>query len=206
MKNPHEAAPSIAVVPEAPGAALRYERPDRRAAHFRVCEFGRMGGEVAKRKKIDSPEVARVFETYPKELKTKLLFLRQLIFDVASETEGVGELQETLKWGQPSYLTSQSKSGSAIRIDHVKLRPGRYAMYFHCQTTLVDTFKEMFRGAFEFEGNRAIVFEKTDRVPVKELRHCISLALTYHLDKKSPNKQMTRRSTGRAQRRRAPIR
>ena len=70
-------------------------------------------------------------------------------------------------------------------------------MYFHCQTTLVDTFKEIFRDDFKFEGNRAIVFEKTDQVPVKELRHCISLALTYHLNKKSVNKDITRRSSRR---------
>ena len=153
---------------------------------------------MAKWRKIECPEVAAVFETYPKEVKTKLLFLRQLIFDVASDTDGVGELEETLKWGQPSYLTTESKSGSLIRIDQIKSQEGRYAMYFHCQTTLVDTFKEIFRDDFEFEGNRAIVFEKTDQVPVKELRHCIALALTYHLNKKPVNKHITRRSTGRA--------
>jgi len=47
-------------------------------------------------------------------VQKKLMQLRKLIFDVASATEGVGELEETLKWGQPSYLTSQSKSGSTI--------------------------------------------------------------------------------------------
>lgn len=152
---------------------------------------------MASREKIQSAEVAAVFETYPKNLKIKLLFLRQLIFDVASETEGVGALEETLKWGQPSYLTTQSKSGSLVRIDQVKSQPGKYAMYFHCQTALVGTFKEMFRDDFNFEGNRSIVFEETDRIPVIELRHCISLALTYHLNKKA-NKHLTRRSTGRA--------
>jgi hypothetical protein len=153
---------------------------------------------MAGQKKIESSEVAAIFAAYPKELKTKLLFLRQLIFDVASKTDGVGELDETLKWGQPSYLTTQSKSGSLVRIDQVKSQPETYAIYFHCQTTLVDTFKEMFRDNFEFEGNRAIVFKKTDRVPVKELRHCISLALTYHLNGRTANKHITRCSTGRA--------
>ena len=99
---------------------------------------------MTKRKKIENPEVAAVFQTYSKEVKSKLMFLRQLVFDVASETEGVGKLEETLKWGQPSYLTTQSKSGSLIRISQMKSREGKYAMYFHCQTTLVDTFKEMY--------------------------------------------------------------
>lgn len=145
---------------------------------------------MTKPKHVENPDVAAVFETYPKRVRTKLLFLRQLIFDVASKTAGVGELEETLKWGQPSYLTTKSKSGSLVRIDQIKSQPGKYAMYFHCQTTLVDTFKEMFRDEFKFEGNRSIVFEETDSVPAKELRHCISLALTYHLNKKSVSKHI----------------
>ena len=137
-----------------------------------------------KQKNFGSPEVAAVFEASPRDIRTKLLFLRQLIFDVASETAGVGELKETLKWGQPSYITTRSKSGSIIRIDRVKSQARRYAMYFHCQTTLVDTFKEIYSEKFKYEGNRGIVFNVDDEIPVKELCHCISLALTYHLDKK----------------------
>lgn len=140
--------------------------------------------KLANQKKIKNPEVAAVFDAYPKALKTKLLFLRQLIFEVASKIDGVGELEETLKWGQPSYLTTQTKSGSLIRIDQIESQQEKYAMYFHCQTTLVDTFKEMYRNQFVFGGNRAILFSVNDKVPVEELSHCISLALTYHLDKK----------------------
>jgi Domain of unknown function (DU1801) len=139
---------------------------------------------MAKGKKFENPQVAAVFENYPKAVRTKLLSLRQLIFNVAAETEGVGVLEETLKWSQPAYLTAESKSGSLIRIDQIKSQPGKYAMYFHCQTTLVDTFKEMFRGDFKFEKNRAIVFDQTDEIAEASLRHCIALALTYHQHKK----------------------
>lgn len=135
-------------------------------------------------KNIKNPQVAILFDTYPKEVKTKLIFLRQLIFDVVSRTDGVGELEETLKWGQPSYLTTQTKSGSLIRIDQIKSREGKYAMLFHCQTTWVSTFKEIYRGVFEFGGNRSIMFNVKDSVPVEELSHCIAMALTYHLNKR----------------------
>jgi hypothetical protein len=143
---------------------------------------------VAKHKDIGNPEVEALFESYPKEIKSKLLSLRRLIFDVASRTDGVGKLEETLKWGQPSYLTTQTQSGSLVRIDQIKSQEGKYAMYFHCQTTLVDTFKEMYRGQFEFGGNRSIIFNVNDKVPVEELSHCISMALTYHLNKKKNNR------------------
>lgn len=86
--------------------------------------------------------------------------------------------------GQPSYLTSQSKSGSLIRIGQDKTKTDQYAMYFHCQTTLVDSFKEMYRGKFKFMGNRSIVFSMDDKIPINELSNCISMALTYHLNKK----------------------
>lgn len=136
------------------------------------------------KREFESPKVAAVFESYPPKTRKKLLVLRQLIFDTAAQTDGVGELEETLKWGQPSYLTTKSKSGSTTRIDQVKSGEGQYAMYFHCQTTLIDTFKEMYRDEFRFEGNRSIIFDENDEIAVEELRHCISLALTYHLDKK----------------------
>jgi hypothetical protein len=157
---------------------------------------------MTKRKSIENADVAAVFDAYPKEIKPKLMFLRQLIFGVASRTNGVGELEEVLKWGQPSYLTTQTKSGSLVRIDQIKSQDGKYAMYFHCQTTLVDTFKEMYRDQFEFGGNRSIIFRVKDKVPVKELIHCVSMALTYHLNKKKNNrtsesKHITTGCTGR---------
>jgi len=132
---------------------------------------------------ISNPQVAAVFAAYPGHIKAKLMFLRWLIFDVAAKADGVGELEETLKWWQPSYLTTQSKSGSLIRIDRIKSQAGKYAMYFHCQTTLVDTFKEMYGDKFKFGGNRCLVFSVNDKVPVAELRHCIFMALTYRLNK-----------------------
>jgi len=37
---------------------------------------------------------------------------------------------------------------------------------------------------FNFGGNRSIDFSLNDEVPVKELKQCIALALTYHRNKK----------------------
>lgn len=51
---------------------------------------------------IENPDVAKVFNNYPESIRKKLLYLRQLILDTASETEGVSKLEETLKWGEPS--------------------------------------------------------------------------------------------------------
>jgi hypothetical protein len=160
--------------------------------------------QAKRRKHIDDPRVAAVFRAYPRSVRAKLLALRRLIFDVASNTDGVGELQETLRWGQPSYLTTQTGSGSLIRIDRVTSRPDGYAMYFHCQTTLVGTFKAMFRDDFTFVGNRSIVFEARERVPVAKLRRCIALALTYHLTKKPASANLPPRARARGPASRGP--
>ena len=112
-----------------------------------------------------------------------MLALRRLIFDTAKATEGVGPLEETLKWGQPSYLTPETKSGSTIRIDQVKPADDRYAVYFHCQTDLVETFRELYP-ELRYGGNRSILLDVEERLPEAALRHCVALALTYHLNKR----------------------
>jgi len=126
--------------------------------------------------------IEAVFEAYPQPVKSRLLALRRLILDTAKTTKGVGALEEALKWGQPSYLTTESKSGSTIRIDHVKAEAGRYAVYFHCQTDLVETFRELYP-ELRYGGNRSIILDAGEKLPEKALRHCVALALTYHLGK-----------------------
>lgn len=132
---------------------------------------------------IEHQGVLGKFQSYPDRIRPKLEFLRRLILETASETEGIGEVEETLKWGEPSYL---SKHGSTIRIDWKEAKPGQYAMYFHCGTKLVDTFRELYRHQFEFDRNRAIVFHENDVVAVEELKHCVALSLTYHKVKNLP--------------------
>lgn len=110
--------------------------------------------------------------------------LRTLIIEVAAQTAGVGPLEESLKWGEPAFVTAASKNGSTIRIAWKKAKPNQYAMYFNCQTTLVDSFKTMFPTTFKFEGNRALVFDEREDVPVEALRICDEVALTFHSRKR----------------------
>ena len=133
--------------------------------------------------RIENPSVAAAFDAYPSSVRRQLLRLRQLVVDVADSHEAVGSLEETLKWGEPSYLV---KGGSTIRLGMPKSSPERFAMYFNCNTKLVDTFREIYPNTFEFEGNRAIVFALGSQIDTDALRHCIELALRYHHVKKLP--------------------
>lgn len=136
-------------------------------------------------KRFSSDDVRSVFAAYPAAVRGKLMSLRELVFDTAARTDGVGRLTETLKWGQPSYLTEETGSGTTVRIDRLKATGG-YAVYFHCRSGLLDQFRELYPDTFRYEGKRAIVFAPGDRVPARELRHCLALAFTHHARKKLP--------------------
>lgn len=139
-----------------------------------------------------SPEVAAAFESYPPKIRAKLLALRQLIFDTAAATEGVGILEESLKWSEPAYLTPETKSGSTIRLGWMESAPREYSINFHCQTTLIAEFREEFSNELRFDGNRRIVFVDSERIPKGPLRRCIAAALTYHERKKARHSKRER--------------
>jgi hypothetical protein len=126
--------------------------------------------------------VKQKFETYPENIVVLLNTIRDLIYSVAKQDEII-ELTETLKWGEPSYI---SKIGSTLRFDWKDKYPDQYCIYFNCKTSLIETFKEVYGDTFTYEGNRAIIFKCNQDIPIIELSHCISMALRYkkikHLD------------------------
>lgn len=123
------------------------------------------------------PEVEQIFNNYPDGVRDKMLYLRELVIETAKETDEITEMEETLKWGEPGYIT---KHGSTLRMDWKPKTPNQYAMYFQCTSRLVPTFRWLFGDHFDFEGKRAIVFSVDDEVPAGELKLCIKAALTYH--------------------------
>ncbi|WP_298263039.1 DUF1801 domain-containing protein [uncultured Lutibacter sp.] len=124
-----------------------------------------------------NPKVEVVFANYPSFVRDKMQHLRKLIIETAEETEEITVLEETLKWGEPSYIT---KNGSTLRIDWKEKSPNQYAMYFQCTSRLVDTFRLIFDHKFQYEGKRAIVFQLNQKIPEVELKECIKAALIYH--------------------------
>ena len=112
-----------------------------------------------------------------------MLALRQLVFEVATELPEVGALDETLKWGEPAYLTPVTRSGSTLRMDWKPRAPDVCALYFNCQTTLVETFRSLFPETFSFVGNRAVLTPLSAPLPEDAVKTCIATALTYHTRK-----------------------
>lgn len=127
-------------------------------------------------------EVKNKFDSYPDHIRILLFHVRDLIFKVVEE-EVLGEVEETLKWGEPSYLV---KGASTIRFDWKQKTPDKYFIFFNCNTKLVETFRELYGNELEFQGNRAIVLNTNERIPEKAIRHCISLSLRYKSIKDLP--------------------
>jgi len=128
--------------------------------------------------------VARAFEAFPAPVRRRLRALRALVFETASATDEVGRLEETLKWGQPAYLTSETGAGTTIRLGWKASDPDTYRMFVHCQTDLIARFRDWFADDLEFEGDRAVVFRVAEPLPAAVASRCIEAALTYHRDKK----------------------
>lgn len=122
-----------------------------------------------------------VFDGLPPTMADRLVTLRALIFETAADNPAIGPLEETLKWGQPAYLTPATKSGTTIRIDRHKKTGSAYAVYVHCQSNLIERCRQLYGDILTFEGNRAIVFDVESELPTEAVKHCLSMALTYHL-------------------------
>ena len=110
--------------------------------------------------------------------------LRTLIFAQAADLPGTGGIEETLKWGQPSYLPVRPRVGTTIRLGPAPGAGARAALFVHCQTGLVETYRQMFPGLI-FSGNRAIIIDPAGPLPEGALGHCIRMALTYHIRKRA---------------------
>ncbi|MEX0955651.1 MAG: DUF1801 domain-containing protein [Rhizobiaceae bacterium] len=130
------------------------------------------------------PNVEQAFDALPVAARDGLLALRSLIFEAAATHQAVGRIEETLKWGQPSYLTPETKSGSTIRLGVPRSPHHDYALFVHCQTDLTRQFETHYPGVFDFEGTRALLFRADKPIHADALRHCIGMALTYHARKR----------------------
>lgn len=106
------------------------------------------------------PEIRAKFSQYSAAVQKQLEAVRCLIFAVAEDAK-LGKVEETLKWGEVSYLV---KGGSTIRIDWKPKDPEVIKVYFNCQTRLIETFREIYRDEFEYEGRRAIAIPLTTDV------------------------------------------
>lgn len=124
-------------------------------------------------------DIEAAFAANDPDVHRQLLACRDLVFQAAADHAEIGPLTETLKWGQPSYLTEASGTGTTMRL--AQSNDGRPALFVHCGTDLIEQFKTFYPDTFEYQGKRALVLRGNTASVAAELQHCIALALTYKL-------------------------
>ena len=134
---------------------------------------------------IEDPSVAKVFSLFPESAQEKLFEVRALIFEIGLELPQVGCVRETLRWGQPAYLTTKPRTGTTLRLGIPE--PGWVGVYVHCQTTVIRDFEQRCPDVFRIEGNRGAHFPADIPVPEAALAHLIRSALLYHFNNRDPS-------------------
>lgn len=137
-----------------------------------------------KTQSILTGEVAAAYDAYPEKYRNRLLVIRKLILDVADQHPEIGKLEETLKWGEPSYLPKKKNIGSTVRLNWRPAYGEKVGLFVMCSTPLISEFKTHYPDELEFEGKRCVWVPLKGALQVEPLKHCIALALTYHLRKR----------------------
>jgi Domain of unknown function (DU1801) len=126
-----------------------------------------------------SADLSAAFDIQDKQAREGLLSLREMVFDVADELPQIGKIEESLRWGQPAYLTPDTKSGTTLRLGVPK--SDGFALFVHCQTTLISDYRAAFPAVTNIEGNRAVLFKTLSDIDTNKVKWLIRRALTYHL-------------------------
>ncbi|MGH1423915.1 MAG: DUF1801 domain-containing protein [Pseudooceanicola sp.] len=124
-------------------------------------------------------QIAAYFDAAPAKDRAGLAVLRALIFDCAADLPDVGALCETLRWGQPSYVSARHRVGTPLRLGLTK--GGGFAIYAHCQTQVIPAFAAAFPGMDRVDGSRGILFRDVGDIDPNRHGQLVRHALTYHL-------------------------
>jgi hypothetical protein len=127
-----------------------------------------------------APQVAAAFDAFAPVQRATLLALRDLVLETAAAHPGVGEIEESLKWGEPAYRPIRPRTGTTVRLGVSPKSPGACAIFVNCKTSLLATYRDLYPDAFTFEGDRALIVPAGEPLPADAIGHCVSLALTYH--------------------------
>ncbi|MFK7855360.1 MAG: DUF1801 domain-containing protein [Granulosicoccus sp.] len=133
-------------------------------------------------KKFSEPVVRKAYESLPAPHKRSAYQIRDLIWQTVGEIDLNCEVLETLKWGEPAYLPVKPRIGSTVRVG--QFDDQNLALYFNCQTMLVENFRSMFGDDMKYSKNRAVLFNVAETIPEAIVKTCVSSALRYHMDKR----------------------
>ena len=125
--------------------------------------------------------VRAILDAHPAKERARLLAARALVYRVAAADDALGEIVESVKWGQPSYRSTDRHRGTAVRLG-VDRRSGRAGVCFHCGTAMIARCRERFPTAFSFDGKRGLLLDSDVHEVEETLAACVREALVYRPD------------------------
>ena len=78
-----------------------------------------------------------------------------------------------------TMITPKKKAASTLRLGVPE--NGTFAIFAHCQSSVISDYVALFPDQDRVEGNRAILFDTADQIDPKRHGLLIKSALTYHL-------------------------
>jgi hypothetical protein len=125
-----------------------------------------------------SAPVQQAFAACSRANQNGMHHLRGLIFATAARQPQIGRVVEDLRWGQPAYLTPDTKAACSLRIG--PHRDGGFALFVQCKTTLIADFLAGPGVGQRTEGTRAVLFRTAADIADGPVSLLIAGALTYH--------------------------
>ncbi len=126
--------------------------------------------------------VTELIDAWPDAPRTQLLACRALFLDVAKEAE-VGRLDETLKWGQPSWRPARRNTGSTLRAYWFAKDPAFLSLYVDCKSNLATRMRDLYPDLPRNDGRRHLAIDLGAPLPEQALRHLAAMTFTYHRTK-----------------------
>ncbi|TGK82630.1 hypothetical protein EHQ24_10915 [Leptospira noumeaensis] len=127
--------------------------------------------------KFPSEEISSYYFNLTPVMFDLFMEIRTWIYELSKSDEKIGEIEECLKWGEPSFLTPKTKSGSTIRM--AKVNEFEFALYFNCKTTIAQEIAMEFP-ELNCDGRRAVYFSVSKKLSKAKLIACLKKALLYH--------------------------
>ncbi|WP_298257228.1 DUF1801 domain-containing protein [uncultured Litoreibacter sp.] len=124
-----------------------------------------------------SAQICAALTALPDDVAAALREARRAILRIALQTDGVGPLTETLKWGEPAFLTETPKTGTTLRLGRIN---GRAAVMVPCSTTIIEDARQRFGDVPHLSGKRGVILGEDEEL----VEYVIASALTYHIRKR----------------------
>lgn len=123
--------------------------------------------------------MAAAVSQWPTRAQAHFNTLRGMVYTTAQDCSAA-PIEETLKWGEPAFLTPVTRSGSTIRLGWQRKKPDWFGIYMNCRTSIVHQVQDLFPDAFEYDGTRGLLWPLAASIPIEATDFALRTALTYH--------------------------